>query len=191
MLLYFGVELVYQHTDDRTTVAIVGARAEAMMPDFIWGRVQKRFPKQSFIFQMIGDDVPKRSAKVPKIWPESTPCERITLQYISQLYHHQAQRSVPHAFALFHPGFGHAHLRERWRPSVQMLLCAKKPIMLTSFSKQDQERDLDALVKLAQPNALRIHSYENAFPSLKWDVDPQDLLHPIQANKYVTLVHVV
>lgn len=45
------------------------------------------------------------------------------------------------AFVLFNPGLGHPHLREGWAGALERLLDTGKPIVVSSHSEKDLERD--------------------------------------------------
>ena len=54
-----------------------------------------------------------------------------------------------HAFVLFNPGFGSQALKERWKPTLSLLLECRKPVICTAHSMFDMERDLRALSELS------------------------------------------
>lgn len=158
-----------------------------MMPEAIWTRLAHRYPDETFSISLVGDAVPGRR----KVRVDSAAA--ITLTHVSGLYHQVAAAiPEPKVYVLFHPGLGHPLLAERWRPTMERLVSARKPILITSFSKSDQERDLDQLQRLvsSQSRELNLSLHENPFCSLKLDLDPDDLLHPVQANQYVAIVDV-
>lgn len=166
-------------------IAVLGARTEALMPGFIWNRLAQRNCTTRFQIALIGDDVPQRHGS------RSSPSDAITLSYSSGLYH-EMNLPDPNAFVLFHPGLGHKHLRSRWRPTIERVLESQKPILMTAFSELDQERDMKELFEIAKSvnHSLDIvvQPQLNAFRSLNLDLDPLNVLSPIQVNKYVTVL---
>lgn len=58
-----------------------------------------------------------------------------------------AERAVDNAdaFVLFNPGLGHPHLREGWAGALERLLATGKPIIVSSHSRKDLERDARVL----------------------------------------------
>lgn len=165
------------------------------MPRHFWAELQFFHPEMSaFDVKLIGDHVP---AVRKKKWNQDEQQDHVVrLENITGLYHEphvveSTRASPPHALVLFNPGIGHPFLKERWRPTVTSLLASGKPILLTSFSKEDQERDVAVLEELSDACgeiAFRVPPQSNPFRSLKYQIDPLNLLTPIRTNSHVMVV---
>jgi splicing suppressor protein 51 len=97
---------------------------------------------------------------------------------------------------LYNPGVGHPRLRESWQPTLETVLASRKPVLITSFSLEDQQRDIAALQDLVASSAalnnfelrFRCRAKQNSFRSLKYQVDPSNVGTPIQTNSRVMVV---
>lgn len=83
-------------------------------------------------------------------------------------------------FILYNPGYGNESTRESWRPTMDLLLHTRKPIVCTAFGPHDLRRDLgylDAITAetdhqdLGEPIDFLIPPHENPYKSFKcsWD----------------------
>ncbi|KAE8912015.1 hypothetical protein PF005_g2802 [Phytophthora fragariae] len=177
---------------------VVGARAEAMMPRYLWDELSFFHPGQQFAIKLVGDHVPVMSARKKTSTTRENENEFVELQLINGLYHKIETRKLgtPDAFVLYNPGIGHPHLRESWEPTIQAVLASCKPVLITSFSLEDQQRDIVALQDLVTKSPIfnrhelrfRCRAKQNSFRSLKYQVDPANVGTPIQTNNRVMVV---
>ncbi|RQM21663.1 hypothetical protein B5M09_003982 [Aphanomyces astaci] len=157
-------------------VYILGARAEATMPRHLWTPLH---PWRLDI-SLIGNHVP-----VMRSTPPSPPSSSLNLSFHNGLYH-DLDLPSPHAFVLFNPGLGHPALRSQWRPTLARVLESHRPILLTSFSDEDLQRD----VRVLETAGRRIDIAENPFGSTKASIDPMHLVaSPVHSNRFVCVVH--
>lgn len=165
------------------------------MPRHFWEELSFFHPDVTkFDIKLIGDHVPALRKK--KRQQQEHQRSRIHLENINGLYHDQhvseSIQTPPDAFVLFNPGIGHPFLKERWQPTVESLLASGKPILLSSFSKVDQERDVAVLKELGgdanEETTFLIPPQRNPFRNLKYHVDPLNLMTPIQTNAHVMVV---
>ncbi|KAG9416029.1 translational activator for mitochondrial COX1 [Aphanomyces cochlioides] len=165
-------------TQTPPSIYILGARAEATMPRHLWSILRPMALKVS----MIGNHVP--------IMPSKPSSSSVQLAYHGGLYHN-LNLSMPDVFALFNPGLGHPNLKDLWHPSLVPVLESNRPILLTSFSSEDLDRDLRAIEQVATTvgRASPSSSWtpvveENPFGSLKCTIDPLQLLSPVHTNRF-------
>ncbi|DAZ94290.1 TPA: hypothetical protein N0F65_010887 [Lagenidium giganteum] len=174
------------------TLHVVGARAEAMMPKHIWDELARQRPDYRFKMWLVGDHVPKLPRKKRQNCDDVD--SRLTIDTCTGFYHDVASTelssTLPDAYVLFNPGVGHPHLRELWRPTMDLVLNSGKPALLTSFSERDQQRDLNALRELYAHHSVRflVGPGRNTFRSLQYQLDPADVFSPIQTNSHVMVI---
>ncbi|GMF21002.1 unnamed protein product [Phytophthora fragariaefolia] len=157
---------------------VIGARAEAMMPRYLWDELSFFHPGEQFAIKLVGDHVPVMSARKKTSTTREDENEFVELQLINGLYHKIESRKLgtPDAFVLYNPGVGHPHLRESWEPTMQAVLASCKPVLITSFSLEDQQRDIAALQDLVANTPIfneyqllfRCRAKQNSFRSLNW-----------------------
>ncbi|CAI5732960.1 unnamed protein product [Peronospora farinosa] len=168
------------------------------LPELVDTDNRQKVEKQ-FDIKLVGDQVPIMSAR--KKTPTTKENELIRLEMIHGLYHKIEPRNLttPDAFVLYNPGVGHPRLRENWKLTLQTVLASCKPLLITSFSLEDQQRDIAALQDLvASSPALKQHELrfrcrpkQNSFRSLKYQVDPSNVGAPILTNNRVMVVQLV
>ncbi|RQM15826.1 hypothetical protein DD237_003029 [Peronospora effusa] len=195
----FLPELVDTDNRQKVELHVIGARAEAMSPRYLWDELSFFYPRKQFDIKLVGDQVPIMSAR--KKTPTTKENELIRLEMIHGLYHKIGPRNLttPDAFVLYNPGVGHPRLRENWKLTLQTVLASCKPLLITSFSLEDQQRDIAALQDLvASSPALKQHKLrfrcrpkQNSFCSLKYQVDPSNVGAPILTNNRVMVVQLV
>ncbi|GMF09784.1 unnamed protein product [Phytophthora lilii] len=183
---------------DKLELHVIGARAEAMMPRYLWDELSFFHPGQEFSIKLVGDHVPVMSARKKTPTTRSNENEFVHLDLINGLYHKIESRKLgnPDAFVLYNPGVGHPRLRESWEPTIQAVLASRKPALITSFSLEDQQRDIAALQELVANSPVlkhhelrfRCRAKQNSFRSLKYQVDPSNVGVPIQTNSRVMVV---
>lgn len=177
---------------------VVGARAEAMMPRYLWDELSFFHPGRQFAIKLIGDHVPVMSARKKTPTTRKNENEFIQLEMINGLYHEIEARKLgtPDAFVLYNPGVGHPHLRKSWEPTLTAVLLSCKPVLMTSFSLEDQQRDVAALQDMMANSPelknfelqFRCRAKQNSFRSLKYQVDSSNVGTPIQTNNRVMVV---
>ncbi|CAI5714677.1 unnamed protein product [Peronospora destructor] len=154
----FLPELVDTDKRQKVELHVIGARAEAMFPRYLWDELSFFHPGKQFDIKLVGDQVPIISAREKT--PTTNENELIWLEMIHGLYHKIEPRSLntPDAFVLYNPGVGHPRLRENWKLTLQTVLASCKPLLITSFSLEDQQCDIAALQDLvASSPALKQH----------------------------------
>lgn len=191
----FLPELLSNQAQQKLELHVIGARAEAMMPRYLWDELSFFHPDKQFTIKLVGDHVPVLPKRMQSTG--SSDDSAIQLENITGLYHKlkPGKVGIPDAFVLYNPGVGHPHLRESWRPTMETVLASRKPVLLTSFSVEDQQRDVAALQELVA-SSPDLNQYElrflcrakqNSFRSLKYQVDPASGM-PIQTNNRVMVV---
>lgn len=170
-----------------------------MMPRHFWEELSFFHPDVTkFDIKLVGDHVPalRKKQRQAQDQQQGQQRSRIHLENINGLYHDQhvteSIQSPPDTFVLFNPGIGHPFLKERWQPTIESLLASGKPILLSSFSKVDQERDVAVLEELDansdEETTFLVPPQRNPFRNLKYQVDPLNLKTPIQTNAHVMVV---
>ncbi|KAL2259968.1 hypothetical protein VTK26DRAFT_6180 [Humicola hyalothermophila] len=176
---------------------ILGARAESSLPRDVWVQLAHLFPRSRLHLIFIGpesmtnrDDefpLPPRTASNPfgaivedRVWPT------MKISTIVDYYHtiHKTGYFYPYdpyfdCFVMFHPGLGHPASSHQWEESLPMLLETKAPIIVTGYTQEDMERDINWVHKTASGEFdVLLEPGENRFRSLRWDLndlDPQDI----------------
>ena len=187
--------------EKRVEIHVIGARAEAMMPRYLWDELLFFDPGRVFKIKLVGDHVPVMSARKKKLMEKERKNERVQLEMVNGLYHElePGLLSTPDAFVLYNPGIGHPQLRQRWKPTLEIVLTSCKPVLITSFSLEDQQRDIAALHELVATSPVlkqhgvqyRCRAKQNPFRSLKHQIDPANVGAPIQTNNCVMVVQLV
>ena len=176
---------------------ILGARAESSLPRNAWIQLAHLFPNQRIHLIFIGpesmlnrDDefpLPPRTPTNPwgavvedRVWPT------MKISTIVDYYHtiHKTGYFYPYdpyfdCFVMFHPGLGHPASSHEWEETLPMLLETKAPIIVTGYTQEDMERDINWVNKTAAGEFdVLMEPGENKFRSLRWDLndmDPQDI----------------
>ncbi|CDS02681.1 hypothetical protein LRAMOSA00086 [Lichtheimia ramosa] len=176
-----GVSLVRSET---INVYIVGARAEASLPPYIWLQLAYLFPHTPFHIHMVGPD-----ALSPSQQPYTKSLnERLMFTYDNSMYHdyhEKIEEFDPYTdlFFLFSPGIGHPSAREGWKQSIQKALETKCPIFITGYDQADVNADVAAVEEDYQGEFDWVmRPTENEFRSLKRDVNLMDVRQTIFAN---------
>ncbi|POM70997.1 Mss51 like protein [Phytophthora palmivora] len=192
------MEVDTMKSEKKFDIHVIGARAEAMMPRYLWDELSFFHPGRQFGIKLVGDHVPVMSARKKTPTTRENENEFIQLEMINGLYHkiEETKLGTPDAFVLYNPGVGHPHLRESWEPTLQAVLASGKPVLITSFSLEDQQRDITALQELVANSPVlkqhelrfRCRAKQNSFRSLKYQLDPSNVDTPIQTNNRVMVV---
>lgn len=163
---------------------IVGARAEASLPPYIWLQLAYLFPHTPFHIHFVGPDALPPAGK-----PHTKSYnERLMFTYDNSMYHEyheQIEKFDPYTdvFFLFSPGIGHASAREGWKMSIEKALETKCAIFLTGFDEADVANDIEAVEQDYQGEFdWVLKPTVNHFRSLKRDVNLMDLRETIFAN---------
>ncbi|KAI7872903.1 hypothetical protein BDF14DRAFT_1750040 [Spinellus fusiger] len=169
---------------DTIHLFIIGARAEATLPQHLWLQLAYLFPQTPFHIHFVGPDALPFNTEP---YTEALN-ERVTFTYDNGLYedyHDKRDRFDPYTniFFLFSPGIGHEATRQGWQPSIKKLLETKCPVFLTGYDEADMASDIKAVEEdYAGDFDWVLKPTANAFRSLKRDVDLTDLRHTIHAN---------
>ncbi|KAL2188739.1 hypothetical protein L209DRAFT_741776 [Thermothelomyces heterothallicus CBS 203.75] len=178
-------------------IFVLGARAESSLPRDVWIQLAHLFPRTRIHLIFIGpesmlnrDDefpLPPRTPTNPfgaivedRVWPT------LKISTIVDYYHtiHKTGYFYPYdpyfdCFVMFHPGLGHPASSHEWEESLPMLLETKAPIIVTGYTQEDMERDINWVNKTAAGEFdVLLEPGENRFRSLRWDLndlDPQDV----------------
>ncbi|OTA61946.1 hypothetical protein K449DRAFT_330832 [Hypoxylon sp. EC38] len=176
---------------------ILGARAESSLPRNVWVQLAHLFPRGKFHLIFIGpesmtnrDDefpLPPRTPSNPfgaivedRVWPT------MKISTIVDYYHtlHKTGQFYPYdpyfdCFVMFHPGLGHPASSHEWSETVPLLLETKAPIIVTGYTQDDMDRDIEWVKKTCRGEFdMLMEPGENIFRSLRWDLndlDPQDI----------------
>jgi hypothetical protein len=196
----------------------IGARAEAGLPLEFWKEmlvlgtafVENDAPLH-LTLDFIGPEIVQRPP-VQLDYEESTLNIRwlfagkfhewVAVQQVSAHTSSMALESYD-AYILLNPGLGHAHLKEDWKPTLDLLLTTKSAaeksererhptILLTAHSQLDTERDAALLTQelSSSSQTKRIITYEeNPFASRIDYQDPFDTQHLVRSNHYLVSLH--
>lgn len=177
--------------DTRGNLCCVGARAEATVPIDMWKEfllltsVITDRPMETRL-DFVGPDV------MPKTKDTSVSLDdsRIALRWLYRGYLHELiqehDENMWEAYVFLNPGFGHPHLRDGWRPSLEQVLPSRKPCLLTAHSEEDAERDFAYLSEFGIKPEYKL----NPFASRIKYQDPFDASHFVSPNKYVAMLSV-
>ncbi|KAG0164169.1 translational activator for mitochondrial COX1 [Apophysomyces sp. BC1034] len=176
-----GVSLVRSET---INLFIVGARAEASLPQHIWLQLAYLFPHTPFHIHFIGPDALPANKD-----PYTTSLnERLMFTYDSCMYHdyhEKIEKFDPYTdlFFIFSPGIGYTSARDGWKPTIQKALETKCSIFLTGFDEADVANDVKAVEEDYEGDFdWVLKPSVNEFRSLKRDVNLTDLRQMIFAN---------
>ena len=86
---------------------------------------------------------------------------------------------------MFHPGLGHKTLKNGWKPTIELLLSSKKPVLCTAHSMQDYTRDINMLheisseiddngQELGEPLEMIFTGHYNPFASTRRTYDKEE-----------------
>ena len=148
-------------------VHLLGARAEAMFPDFIWQlqsdiyKARQQTVHISLIGPMVVDMGSKNDRTIGNI--------RIT-HYPQTLYHDIASK-LPSAdvFVAFHPGWGQPEWMPSWRPTLDIVTRARRsdgartPVFFTSFDASDCRDDVQYFEERSEDEKIKMTKYEGVW----------------------------
>jgi hypothetical protein len=179
-------------------VACIGARAEATIPLDLWkefllfsAATAKKTTTSTFSIDFVGPDVITRQGTMQdqKVMLEEGPS--LVLRWLYRgLFHDllakgHTQTSQWDALVFYNPGFGHPHLRDDWKQTLDRVLGLPHPMLLTAHSEMDAERDMQLLRDVF---GLDAEYQENPFASQISYQDPFDKNHFVRPNHYVAHV---
>lgn len=196
LAVYISADLLQPKSDTTDTIKlqVLGARAEATMPRHIWEDLCYFHPHRRFAIKLIGDHAPQMRKKAAAQVAD-TSANTLELEIINGLYHEIQDKTLPDAFVMFNPGVGHPFLKSNWRPTIEAVLTSGRPILLTAFSEEDQERDLKVLNAIATDSRMELDFIVsprlNPFQKRTCQMDPSNLLAPIQTNYLIMIVQLV
>jgi hypothetical protein len=218
----------------------VGARAESMLPVEYWREVllvwqqqqqqqqhSNRNKKRRMVLSFVGPDIVRRPPMTLTFESSADETSSISLELqwsYKGKFHDYARQGASledknknkkeeyDAFIFLNPGFGHAHLKEDWRPTLDLLFhknddnktettetsppSKESPILLllTAHSRLDADRDLACLQERFETHPIMMcksnHSssrsdyLENPFASHITYQDPFDSQHLVRPNQY-------
>ena len=110
-------------------IAIIGARAEATMPEWIWRQVAvnaKMNGVKSLEIAMYGPMVGTEGDRNFD-W-EDESCSQLSLSHFCGLFHEddQGESRTFDCYVCFHPGCGQEAWKASWTPSLKMMLASGK-----------------------------------------------------------------
>lgn len=164
------------------------------MPRHIWEDLCYFYPHSRFVITLIGDHAPqmRKKAEAPGANNSNSALE---MDIVNGLYHEIPDKTLPDAFVMFNPGVGHPFLKSNWRPTIEAVLKSGRPILITAFSQEDQERDLEVLSAIATESQMElgfiVSPCLNPFQKRTCQMDPSNLLAPIQTNNRIMIVQLV
>lgn len=202
----FPTEDHFNHFEE-LRVTVLGARAESSLPMQWWRHVLFLNPtvkRLSIRFIGPGLGVANNQRDISSQWKWTTGCgnsSQLNL-FVDPSHdscvlheHHDAHQLLlqSHIFVLYNPGLGSSFLKSAWRPTVEMLLSSKKPILCTALSNSDLNNDVTALQDIAARRSddqdigesfeMLLEPQKNPFLSTL--VRQDEANQPIQTNQFV------
>ncbi|KAF3929488.1 hypothetical protein ABW19_dt0200492 [Dactylella cylindrospora] len=171
-------------------VFVVGARGEASLPREVWAQLPFMFPRVNFHIAFIGPEVylrrprhldwppPPRSPGNPFGMLFERPHPRFKVSSVNEYFHtlHKTGMFAPYdpyfdIFVLFHPGLSHPGSMAEWEETLPMLLETKCPIIVTGYTKEDMDSDVEWVHKTAKGEFdVLMEPGENLFKSQRWNL---------------------
>ncbi|KAF3913968.1 hypothetical protein ABW21_db0207360 [Orbilia brochopaga] len=171
-------------------IFVVGARGEASLPREVWAQLPFMFPRVNFHIAFIGPEVylrrprhlewppPPRSPGNPFGTLFERPAPRFKISSANEYFHtlHRTGTFAPYdpyfdVFVLFHPGFSHPGSMAEWEETLPMLLETKCPIIVTGYTKEDMDNDVEWVKQTAKGEFdVLMEPGENRFSSLRWNI---------------------
>jgi hypothetical protein len=134
LTLAYGLsELGVVGSDEEITVALVGARAEAMMPVWLWEEAAKLMQKRLRL-EMVG-------LMTPNMEPVET--EHVSISYKEGIYSPRMSSNCLDAVVMFNSGCSDQHWRHVWAPSLAETVDFFKgtPLLFTNYDAIDLASD--------------------------------------------------
>lgn len=168
-------------------LSCVGARAEATLPFEYW----KEFLISASLatdthdatvqLEFVGPDIHPQTPNTTVTWNNSM----ITLQWYHKGLLHDLEEDSWNAYALMNPGIGHENLKKDWKPTLDRVLAADFPVLLTAHSEKDAYRDALLLKNVYD---LEVKYQLNPFRSRILYEDPFDKDHIVRPNHFVAII---
>ena len=196
-------------------ICCIGARAEALLPPSYWKEVVQLavqilgWNKLHLTLDFIGPEILRR----PSVKESCGALGSVTLRWLYNGKFHEYMDHSKKAYVrdgvavappeqdtrwdgmvMCNPGIGHPHLREGWRPTLELLLSGeqttrKTPVLLTAHSWTDAQRDGLVLTDYLLPQAPLYK--ENPWASRIQYQDPlvnPPKVHMVQPNHYFHVI---
>jgi len=182
-----------------TNVLVLGARAESSLPSPWWKELLYCLPSsqsQSHKLRVsfIGPDVAVNVNATSKSFSTTTgknhkvsmELQRVLTTDKTPLHEHPECMKLlleNDIFVMFNPGFGSKHLKDKWDPTIRLLLMTRKPIIVTAHCDHDLSRDLDRLKTISSEEddqhlgetlEFIISPRRNPFSSMKPTIDMKE-----------------
>lgn len=184
----YGIRKVFKNNLDRINICVVGSRKESSLPHKWWEEMLLTCETRAISVSMVGPGLqPSRQPRLSVSKEIGGYRRDFSKKYgnedVCTLHEHRDVRSIllhTNLFVLYNPGLGSAPLLENWKPTLQLLLQTKKPILCTSHCEHDMQRDLSAIRAVAEeesdpeqgdPLEFLLEPGENPFRSLQSSYD--------------------
>lgn len=168
--------------DPSLKICFVGARAEMYYPTKVWRELSYSFPNVYLSVLMVGPEIPQKfHHQILEIAPNLVIC------CYKQMYHeiHDeliASDFVPDLYVGLNSGLGYEGYHGSWLPTLSYIFETKRPFLLTSHSKEDEEREVGFLQTIEDQYEWLMHQQNNRFKSLWIDVLSNDVRNMINSN---------
>ena len=170
-------------------IHVIGARAEAMFPDFIWQFQSDIYTarQQKVHISLVGPMVVDLGSN------NDRTIGNIRITHHPQTLYHDVVHDLPVADACvaFHPGWGQDEWKASWRPTLEIMMknsdTYEKPLYFTSFDESDMLDDVAFLREMNVKEKLISSGTTNPFRSLHaFPHDDENKDRMIQVNNYVS-----
>ncbi|KAF3273599.1 translational activator for mitochondrial COX1 [Orbilia oligospora] len=171
-------------------IFVLGARGEASLPREVWAQLPFMFPRVNFHIAFIGPEVflqrprhldwppPPRSPGNPFGTLYERPAPRMKISSTNEYFHtlNKTGMFAPYdpyfdVFVLFHPGFSHPASATNWEETLPMLLETKCPVIVTGYTKEDMDNDVEWVNNTAKGEFdVLMEPGQNRFSSLRWNI---------------------
>ena len=199
LTISYGIRSIFPHMKD-IKILCLGARSESNLPLIWWKESIITLPSISNIsIEMVGPEIiPQRikessssiysfqlpnSHQIQQIKVLSPIENKVFFHKLVNKYEKLLQNDL---YLLFNPGYGANNIMKlQWKETLELLLHTKKPILCTSHSHGDLQRDLIYLnelveqhneegLELGNPIEMIIQPQHNPFCSLSITHDPKE-----------------
>ncbi|CAG8499704.1 17964_t:CDS:2, partial [Acaulospora morrowiae] len=158
-------------------IFILGARAEAQLPLYLYTQLSHLFPAVPFHIHFVGPEALPKGTE-----PHTTHYNHcLSFTWKNFMYHDYHDALVPFdpyfdVFFLFSPGIGQTDGKQLWGKTIKKLLQTKCAIFITGFNEDDVKAEVEAIENddtlefdwLLEPG-------ENVFRSLKSEINLEDV----------------
>ena len=151
--LSHGIYSIYKNRMDALNITVIGARAESSLPSIWWREIMRTCPVRRYTMRMIGPGLPlPRKKQLTDQLEVGGVKKEFTLHYTADdacyLHNHVDLHNVllhTELFVLYNPGLGSLPLKASWKPTLDLILSTKKPILCTAHGRHDMERDVEVI----------------------------------------------